>query len=126
MSEKSAIIGLHGNELMVLSLESMLGRRGYREIVTVKTPSEMDEKGSTRDYNLYIMDVNLGFPEGYDFSCAQRVYERIKPKVDAGEIKFYPLAAFDDVVEAARREGLPALSKRDFDERFEELLGPIE
>ncbi len=123
MSEKSAIIGLHGNELMALSLEGILGRRGYSKVEMVKTPEAMITKCGERDYSLYIMDVNLGFPEGYDFSCAHQVYKRIKPKVDSGEVKFFPIAAFEDVVETAKRDGLPALTKTEFNGRYEELFG---
>ncbi len=127
MGKKSAIIGLHhANEGFLFSLEQVLGRREYTLVETVKTPEAMAEKCSAKDYDLYIMDVNLGLPEGYDFSCALRVYERIKPRVDAGEIKFYPLAGLDDVVEDARKEGLPALFKGEFIDRMGELLGPVE
>lgn len=111
-----ALIGLHGNPVMAMCLEALLEVRGYTVIEHAKTPEEMLAKSAQRTDSTYIMDVNLGPPESYDFSCAHQIYESIKPKVDAGEVKFFAISAMKSIVGEAKQKGIPAITKYEFDD----------
>lgn len=123
--EKSVILGLHGSELSILSLQDMLERRGY-QVEVARTSEEMRGKCAEKTYSTYIMDVNLGHPNGYDFSVAKEVYASIESKVKSEEIGFYAYSASLGVVEEAKRQSIPAIDKVDFNNRFEQIFGEIQ
>lgn len=122
--EKSVILGLHGDECGILSLQDRLEMRGY-QVDVARTPVEMRSKCAQRTYQAYIMNVNLGYPEGYDFSVAKEIYASIEPEVKSGEIGFYAYSASLQVVEEAKRQGIPAIWRPDFDGKFELIFGEI-
>ena len=79
----------------------------------VDTAPALMEKHAARPggYDLYAMDVNLGNPNGFDFTAARDIYELIFPVVEPGLVKFYPASGSSEVIEAARRQGLSAVTK---------------
>ncbi len=111
----SALLAFHAphGESAMEQYSRMLSRRGYTTIDCVGTAAELMERHAARPggYDLYAMDVNLGNPNGSDFTAARDIYELISPVVESGLVKFYPASSSFDIVEAARREGLPAVTK---------------
>ncbi|MBI5003263.1 hypothetical protein HZC31_07810 [Candidatus Woesearchaeota archaeon] len=109
----SALLAFHANEDLMSGYSSLLSRRGYTTIDCVDTAAGLMERHATRPggYDLYAMDVNLGNPNGFDFTAARYIYELISPVVESGLVKFYPASGSFDIVEAAQRQELPAVTK---------------
>lgn len=128
----SAILGFHpirslgkGSEnFMMDSLSDMIGRRGYTDIQRASTPEEMLALCKERQFDLYLMDVNLGYPNQRVFDTAKAIYEQEKERILAGKAKFFAMAGMMNVVESAQQEGIPTMTKYDFDNAlFAGLLG---
>ncbi len=122
---KSALFASHYRSICSeFSEQDALFRRGYSSLDFVTTAAELMERHAARvqsgqrPYDLYAMDVNLGNPNGYDFTAAHALYELIAPAVASDRVQFYPLTVSSAIVEAAKREGLPAMLKREFDALF--------
>ena len=109
----SALLAFHADDNLMSGYSSLLSRRGYTIIHCVDTAPALMERHAARSggYDLYAMDVNLGNPNGFDFTAARDIYELISPVVESGLVKFYPASGASDIFSAARREGLPAVSK---------------
>ena len=125
----SAIIGFHDNKLMAISLKVGLEPRGYTRIDVVKTPEEMLERCQAYQYDVYLMDLNLGYPDSYNFTIAKEVRKVEEDRISKGEAKFFPMAARETIVEAAKMEGLPeAVTKNEFNRLYfdENILGKLQ
>ena len=116
----SALLAFHANEDLMSGYSSLLSRRGYTTIDCVETSAELMARHAARPggYDLYAMDANLGNPNGFDFTAAHDIYELIAPVVEPGLVKFYPASNSIEIVEAARREGLPAVTKIELSDRI--------
>ncbi len=112
---KSAIFAFHANEGMVIAFKDALSRRGYSSCDSVTTAVELMERHTARlqPYDLYVMDVNLGYPGSYTFTAALTLYESIHPSVQAGNVLFYSASVDPRIVDAAKKEGLPAITKNE-------------
>ena len=114
----SAISAFYANPLISLSLSITLENRGYSLVDSVTTADNLMRKHAEklRGYDLYAMDVDLGHPESYDFTAAHALYEFISPGVTSGRVKFYPASDDPRIVAAAKKEGLPAITKRELED----------
>lgn len=68
-------------------------------------------------------DANLKKLESLDLSNTQRVYDKLKERVGEGEMKFLLLSYFQEVLDKAKEQNLPAMEKREFDARVDEFIG---
>ena len=122
----SAILGFHGNPGMIKSLEEGLEYRDYTRIDVAKTPEEMLKKCQTHQYDAYVMDLNLGYPNTDNFIVTKRIREMEQDRIEKGKVKFFPITANDAVVETAKREGIPeAMTKSEFNRLYfkQHILG---
>src|SRR3989338_9132887 len=119
----TALLAFHADDNLMSGYSSLLLRRGYTIIHCVDTAPALMERHAARigGYDLYAMDVNLGNPNGFDFTAARDIYDLISPVVEPGLVKFYPASGDSDIVEAARRQGFPAVTKLDLTRRICEL-----
>lgn len=115
MTERSALLAFHGAPELVRLYTRYLHEAGYHPIDVVVDAQHLFEKHQQRTYTLYAMDVNLGNSGGNDFTAAQRLHGEIQPRLENDTAQFYPASASDAVVEKAREQGLPAISKNELD-----------
>lgn len=118
MSERKALIGLHDKDDWRM-FSRRVEDKGYT-VEVVGTPEEMLKKAKEGSYDLYVMDVNLGDSMSRNFSCALKVKELIKEGVKSGAA-FIPLSYSRGVVSDARRVGLEAFRKSDFQRKLDEI-----
>ena len=118
----TALVAFHDSRYTEI-VSSMLARRGYA-ISTATNVSEFETQCTGRDYNLYAMDVNLGFPNKNVFDAVFALYERIREEVETGSILFYPCSGSSDVVDDARNNGLPCLTKVEIGDKIRVLPIP--
>ena len=107
----TALVAFH-NARFQENIQEILTRREY----TISTATDIAQFGALcaqRNYDLYVMDVNLGHPSESVFDAALDLYQRIQMGVKVGSILFYPCSASYDVVNDAKHRGLPCLSKED-------------
>ncbi len=77
----------------------------------------------TRDnYDVYVMDVNLGNRGGEDIAPAITVYSLIQERVKAQEARFVALSGNDMVVDRANAAGIPAKLKTECISELIELV----
>ena len=109
----TALLAFHANDDLMSGYSSLLSRRGYTTIDCVDTAAALMERHAARigGYDLYAMDVNLGHPNGFDFTAALDIYELISPVVEPGLVKFYPSSNSIEILAAAQTEGLPVVTK---------------
>jgi len=58
-------------------------------------------------FNLYLMDLNLGSPNGGSYGPALRVYRHIQSGVAQGHVRFLAISGNSNVVGEARKAGIP-------------------
>ena len=92
---------------------------GYK-VDEATTPEAMLEMVAQREYDRYLMDLNLGRPNSPDINPALRVYEVIRKRVETQKAKFIGMSTNQQAVQAAREQGVPAEFKTDF--KFMEFL----
>ena len=56
------------------------------QVTGVGTVEEMVEQARLSRYDVYVMDLNLGFPGGRTILPAQQVYDLIKPHLEHGTV----------------------------------------
>ena len=106
--EKSVLIGLHGKRDLRVGLKEQFGKAGYTVIDVTQEPDEMIRFAETRNYDRYLMDLNLGSSDSPDITPAIRVYELVRERVESGEAKFVGISGNNDAVKSAKERGIPA------------------
>ena len=59
------------------------------------------------------MDVNLGTIGGNSYQPALTIYQHVKSDVESNLSRFLAISGNSDVVQNAKRAGIPALEKND-------------
>ncbi len=118
---KTAILGIH-HPTIVDSLKLVLDSLDYKVLVS-KSDDDMintmeeenlprNGKGSFQD--LYIMDVNLGYPNSSSIEPGIKIHERVKSSVQNGYSKFISFTGNLDALKKANDAGLPCMKNADF------------
>ena len=115
--EKTALLGFHDTDYFGM-FGPRFDRKGY-SVETVTNIDQMMECARKKEYDVYVMDANLGSPESIDVSSSRRVYESVKGRVDNGNAEFYAVAGLPTTVEKAIDEGIPAMSKSELIRKLE-------
>jgi len=89
----------------VYNLEDMLEKMGI--------PRNGDWAEPTIHYDWYIMDTNLGEPNGLTCWSAEKVYGLVKKEVEEGRVRFMSFTGNDDAMRLAKEKGIPVISKSD-------------
>ena len=119
-NKKSAIIGFH--EKSLLDMFSMYSEEFGYKVDLANNFEEMLQKCKENDYNIYLMDLNLGKKGSPDINPAIIIYRMIEPKVKEGKAKFMGLSGRYDVVESAIKERIPADDKISFVDKLKSFL----
>lgn len=88
------------------SVDEMLEKMG------VPTESAPDSSPANH-FDLYLMDVNLGYPNKRTYEPAACIYAHVKRDVDDGRARFIAVSANIDAVECAKQAGIPCCDKLD-------------
>ncbi len=110
MTTRTALLGMH-HQMARTGLRRVL--TGKFEVTAVETVEEMFAHCQVRQYDLYVMDVNLGMPGAEYIEPAQRVYELLQQQVQQGllsglERKFYGISG-GTAAKIAQEAGIPAV-----------------
>ncbi len=117
--ENRALLGLHNprdEAVTCMHLED----KGY-SIAKARTLDEMLDSVRGEEYNLYVMDINLGVSGGRDITPAVRVYELVRERVESGKARFIAVSWDSDTVALGKEKGIPAIVKDDLFEYIEQL-----
>lgn len=109
MSLKKALLGIHNPSVAKAFAQSC--KVCDYQADSVETAQEMLAKARQGDYDAYIMDVNLGYPDSPNISPAKDIYSLVKQRVEAGEAKFLAISANSEAIALARKEGIPTEEK---------------
>ena len=66
------------------------------------------EAAKEREFQRYLVDVNLGNPGKIDCSSSKQIYDLVKERIEQGSAKFVAVSSSKDLVLCARKAGLPA------------------
>ena len=108
----TALLGIHDKTLLG-TFTYMLQSYGY-SVTQAPTPEGMIRLAEQNQHYAYIMDLNLGKPGSSDITPAVNVYNPIRSRVETGEAKFVGISSNLDAVDAAKKQGIPAFYKTDF------------
>jgi len=110
-TKKTALLGIHDG--LADPLTDGFKLWGY-SINLTDNPKEMLEKATEKEYDVYLMDVNLGKPNTTDIIPAIEIYNLIKSRVENKEAKFLAISGNINSISLARKQGVPAKRKSDF------------
>ncbi len=115
--DKKILLGFH-DEGNLKSLVRLSKASGYPADAVNNLP-EMLKLANENQYDLYLMDINLGDSGSTNIAPLTQVYEIVSSRVNSGLAKIVGLSGNDDAVKLAKSKGLPAESKLYFDrEKF--------
>ncbi len=106
---KRILLGLHDLGL-VNSYKLNCELRDY-EVDYAPTIEQMIEQAKKAEHQAYLMDVNLGSPGSEDITPAVEVFNLVRSRIVEGLAKFIGISGDFKVVEAARKQGIPAENK---------------
>src|SRR3989338_6832531 len=109
----TALLGIH-DEGVLETWTAILQYNGY-SVTQAPTPEEIIRLAECNQHYAYIMDLNLGKPRSSDITSSVNVYNIVRGRVDAGEARFVGISGNPDVVDIAKKHGVPAFYKTDFD-----------
>lgn len=92
---------------IVESVDAMLEKMGIPFGSSSITPPE-------NHFDLYIMEVNQGYPGGKTFEPASIIYQHVKDLVENGTVKFVAISGTSEAIEAAKSAGIPCIDKYKF------------
>lgn len=110
---RCALIGFHDPENLSLYRE-LIGYEGFK-IDAASCQDDMLRMAREARHGIYIMDVNLGVRGSQDPKSSEAVYEIVRKRVEREEAAFVALSGSDDAVNNARKLGIPAEVKGEFD-----------
>jgi len=120
---RTILLGLHDSEFLGAT-ERMCGVIGYEVIDKAESREEMLEMLYREDYDVCVMDANLGDPGAGNADSAVQVYEEIlKENIEKDLTKFLVISSTSDALRDAKKMRIPknmVRNKSDFD-RFEFL-----
>jgi hypothetical protein len=119
--EKKALLGMH-HEVVAEAYVDSLELDGYK-VKVVKTEQEMLEEAKREKYQVYIMDANLGYPGSEDITPCVRFYELVKERVEIGKAKFVAISGNPIAIQAAKKQGIPAIDNLSLVSSLSEFLG---
>ena len=97
--------------------------RGY-EVATALSIGDMVKKAIEENYDWYVIDdINVKRFEHIDLSEAYKVHNVLREKIRKGKTNFMFLSYFQEVINKANSEYLPAMIKSEFDSRADEFIG---
>ena len=116
MENPTALLGLHNvmlNETSTMTLKAI----GFRVTTTQSIDRMIEAMGIPKGgdpnippnntFDVYLMDLNLGSPNGRSYEPALRVYRHIQSDVAQGNVKFLAISGNSDVVREAKLIGIP-------------------
>jgi hypothetical protein len=112
--QRRALLGLHGGQGTETIVGTLVSQAGY-DITIVNTLGEMlGEMGVTESeiqsappanpFDMYVMDVNLGEPDGETIKPAESVWQYVKHQMPPAN--FVAISDNDNAVNAAVKAGI--------------------
>ena len=108
----TALLGMHGS--LASSYESSLRYSGAYKVTVVRTREEMLDLVGKKQYDCYIMDLNLGSPNCPDVTSAKAVFALVKERFESGDARFIGISGNANAVDNAKEAGIPAESTEFF------------
>ncbi|MBP7708238.1 hypothetical protein KA107_01015 [Candidatus Pacearchaeota archaeon] len=106
---KTLLLGFHDPRVL-RSLSRHATDKGY-EVSAVLKKSEMLVLAREKEFDLYLMDINLDNPYSTDTEPLREICEIVAPRVQAGLAKVLGLSGNFNTVDLAKSQGLPAEDK---------------
>ena len=113
MSAINAIVAAHDTRRAEW-LKIILKERGYN-VDVVTSLAEMEEETKKDNYQIYMMDLNLGFPGDLDITPAQIIYDALEHRIEKMEVAFIGFSYNRQTVDMAHQANIPACGTNDFD-----------
>jgi hypothetical protein len=105
---KKALLGLHEpNSIENRSYSSLLKGKNF-EIDYGSSSAELSELAKNCEYQVCIMDANLGFPGSMHIMPCTDLYNQLFPNIESGKVKFLAISGKESVVASVRERGIPA------------------
>ena len=111
--ESTVLLGFH-NPLTSSGISLICEVLGYKAD-SVSSVEEMLARIGQREYQGYIMDLNLGNRNSPNIEPAIRVYEALKEQIESKRAKFLGVATNLQALAAARERDILSMDKSDLD-----------
>ena len=107
--DRTALLGIRDCDLRETLVE--IGRVMGYTVASAQTQTELEELAKKKPFDLYVMDLNFKANDKYDLTPARTIYALVRERVEAGHARFVGISGYDNLVELAKREGIPAKIK---------------
>lgn len=114
------ILGVHNSDTELIYKETSK-YLGYNA-TSVRSIDEMSRMVKEREYDRYIIDLNLGNPGSKDITSGQTLWEIVRGRVDGKKVKFIGISNSDKVIDAAKRAGIPSTLTYNLTKEYEGFL----
>jgi len=121
MTRKRILMGLHDRTIM--SRFRVRAEEGGHEVDGVAELDDMKARVRETNYDIYLMDANLGHPGSPNVSSAIEIYDLVRERVESGDAMFLVTSLSSEAVGAARDAGIPAADGYYDRDEIQELLG---
>jgi len=108
---KIALIGFHNPENL-RRYEKFVEDAGYG-VTKAANMVQMLEIARCREYDLYLMDANLGLEGSPNPNSCHTIFSLVRGRFYQGEAHFLAVSENSDAVRNARSRGVPAIKKED-------------
>ncbi len=108
MTQKRLLLGIHSISMQDVIKQSA-EREGYNVDKTMR-PEEMLEQSRKGEHDVYLMDLNLGYPGSENITPAINVYDAVRKRVEKGEARFLGISNTYDAVTRAKEKNIPCES----------------
>lgn len=107
------------------TFQAMADSRGYSATV-VGCPRQLAPE-LERDFDLYLIELNLGSPASTIIDPAQEAYESLSARINSGQARFLGFSSTQRTIKLARERGIPCALSSDIGEivRFLDNKTPI-
>lgn len=106
------LLGLQEQEPLVARVyQRFFVRKGYRVTLVTTVDAMLQSIQDHGQYDVYLMDANLGAPGDDSPKEAEHVYKQVKESVDAGRATFMAISGNQICVDQAKAAGIPCLLK---------------
>ncbi len=106
---KKVLLGLHTDYIMEICAD-IYSEKGC-EVCRATNMADMMTYMMNEQYDVYIMDANLGSSGGDIISPAETVFALLKERILTRQAKFLAISGKDRVVKRAEEAGIPAKAK---------------
>ena len=105
----SLLFGLHESE--ELRFCRIGAEADHFKVYEASTLEQMRRLMAAREYQGYLMDLNLGEPGSFNLTSAREMYALVQPRVEREQAVFLGVSGREDIVRQALQEKIPAEEK---------------